>query len=614
MFPRYEKIFKCLALLLALNFHLRLLAQDFLPSVSTAPDTGKPFIVAPATFISNAFYSIGHNSSSINLTPLNLSYGTADITLSVTINPWTARNSEGIFFAEYWIENQNPSGSRSIAGYSGIIPVNVNSGTQPSAPWNWTTDLSTVAYGSTFYVFGYCYMYNQGGGQQGEYALYSSLGSVCVPYPTAMQLPTSQSVNLELGQPFTASIQSSNPNTSFLYQILGQTSLETTTTAWAPLNAGSYSFQVGQVSDPLYYGNTNDPIWGNIELNPTLYTLTISPLNANQVTSINDITFVGSSWSPNFIGVNPLAGPPTFCVVNETNFGSSGIPTATWTPTKAGVYTFYVGQQIVNSNYNSSVIDPNLGAMVVNPTPYSITVQPLVQSVTSTDASITLGSSFTPTYITNNQLGSNCFQFCIINYTNFDGGNSLNQGTLDASSEWVTSWTPSIAGTYQFTVAEDANDQFSANNSGRIYSLTVTAIPSEEPIPINEPPSTVISIPLTTSNVTPKSNTTSQTTTVAAPILLNTTTPAAPITSVSASSNQQSSTLNQNGITRIRFNSLGHDVSTSFGLKSNCSYLWTDPNSITTDPWPTFSNPTQLTSNFGSINLPSPTLAIITHH
>jgi len=601
-------------LFISLHIPLRLLGQDFLPSVSSAPDTGKPFIIAPASFISDSFYSISHKSSNLAMSVLNLSSGTADISLTVCIDPWVSRNSEGIFLAEYWIENRDPLGALTIAAYSGVIPINVNSGTAASPSWIWNANLNSISYGSTFSVFGYCYMYNQGGGQQGEYALYSSLGSVCVPFPTAMQLPTSQSATLAFGQPFTPSINSTNPTTTLLYLVNGQTSLQNASTAWTAPATGNYTFQVAQVSDPLYYGNTNDPLWGNIELNSTNYSLTISALNAGQVNSFDAQATIGSAWSPSFTDLNPLAGPAVFCVVGETNFGVAGTPTLSWTPTKAGTYTFYVGQQILNPQFNSTVIDPNLGPMVVNPSAYTLSVPSLSQSVWSTDSTIPLGSSFTPTYITGENTGSRHFQFCVVNYTNFDGGLTLHDGTLDNSSQWVTSWTAPSAGKYTFAVAEDQNDQFSANNPGTLYSLTVTDVAYVQPTTITPAPIQPV-IPVITTNpvfvtTNSASQTLSQSNSNSNPTL---DTLVSNLTSTIATP-QHVQTPQNNGITRIRFNPLGHDSSISLGGTSHHSYLYTDPTALSSDPWPSFSNPVQATSNFGSTELPASSLPTILHH
>lgn len=614
MYRRYEKKFRWVVLLITLHIPLSLLGQDFLPSLTRAPDTGKPFITAPASFISDTFYSISHKSSFIGMTVLNLSSGTADITLTVTIDPWVSRNSEGIFLAEYWIENRDPSGELTIAAYSGVIPINVNSGTTASPSWIWNANLNSISYGSTFSVFGYCYMYNQGGGQQGEYALYSNLGSVCVPFPTAMQLPTSESSTLDLGQPFTPLINSLNPTTTLLYQVNGQTSLQDASTPWISPAAGNYTFQVAQVSDPLYYGNTNDSVWGNIELNPTHYTLTVSALSATQVASSNSHATIGSPWSPTYTNLNPLAGPAVFCVVGETNFGSAGTPTLAWTPDKAGTYTFYVGQQIINPQFNSSVTDPNLGPMVVNPSAYTLTVPSLSQSVSSIDSTIPFGSSFTPTYITGENTGSNHFQFCIFNYTNFDGGLTLHDGTLDESSQWVSSWTAHSPGKYTFAVAEDQNDQFSANNPGTLYTLTVTDIPYIQPTPITSVPAQPVTPVITTSPVIVTTNSASQTFSQINTNLNTTVTTLVTDLTSNNSTPQQIQTPRSSGITRIRFNSLGHDSFISAGGKSHNSYLWTDPTAINTHPWPSFSNPAKATSNFGSTELPATNRATILHH
>ncbi len=631
-------------------------AQDFMPSLSNAPDTGKPYAILPASAISEQFYGISHAESSLSLTPVSLNSGAADIILSVNINPWISRSSEGIFFAEYWVEKIDPSTNAvSVASYSGVIAINVNSGTSASASWNWSTELNAVQYGTTFRVFGYCYMYNQGGGQQGEFALFSSFGSARVSFPKQMPMPTSSSATIVFGQTFTPSINSDMGPYGLVYQITGQTPLLDANNAWNPPTAGTYTFTVGQLSDASYYGNTNDPIWGNLELNSTPYTLKVTSLTTPSINSFNDSIIVGTPWSPTYTTTSPDAGPAVFCVVGETNFGTSGIPTQSWTPKTAGNYTFYVGQQILNSNYQSSISDPILGAMVLNFTPYTVTVLRNSQSVLSTNATVTLGNAFTPTFITNSASGSDLFQFCIINHTNYDGGGSQNQGTLDPSQNntWVPSWTASEPGVYYFTVAENGNDQFSPYNPGTEYTLTVNAPPKPAPVepvvipqipispvvitPVISQPITpviftpepvpavtvtqVIAPPVISQPTTPVTITPTPTTVITQEIpfepevvtAVTYTTPVTPTTPIALVSTPP--VVLKYDITRIRFNLPGHDAFiTAPGKMGHISYIWTDPSLLSIKPWQVFSNPTPLEWTISNFKLPEAPLAKISNH
>gem|GEM_PF-507200 len=625
-YPRF--IYFYLIILLIENLApLKLIAQDFRPSMTVAPDTGKPFILAPASLISDQYYSLTHSNSSLNLTVISLSSGTANITLSTSIAPWISRNSEGIFFAEYWIEKIDPqSGVISIASYSGVIPINVNSGTNGSLPWNWSTQLTDVNYGTSFRVFGYCYMYNQGGGQQGELALYSTLGLKIVPFPTDTPIPTSLSSSLVLGEAFNPTINSTETMNSFIYEVLGQTNLQSIQTAWYPKIAGTYLFTVGELSGPLSLGNTNDLVWGNCEINPTPYTLTVSQRPIIPTTSFNTTINVGSPWCPSYLNTNPEAGPNVFCIAGETNFGNSGVATQSWTPYKSGNYLFYVGQQITNHDYTYNVTDPSLGPLELNTTAYSLTVLPNPQIVTSKNASVTLGQAFTPTYINSVGSGSNNFQFCIFNFTNYDGGLTQNLGTCDPSlnNNWVQSWTAPMKGVYHFSVAEDANSQFSACNLGEEYTLTVTEPPLSpiiqiptNPVLLVVTPTTILQDPPNTfTQLAPINNTLVPVTQIpitTVPI------PVAPITSAASSSvTPLVISLPQivtHGIYRIRFNALGHDAFiTTFIHPIHLCFIWTDPILLKTNHWPNFLNPSLINLIAAKTPLSAPQLAFISNH
>jgi plastocyanin len=77
--------------------------------------------------------------------------------------------------------------------------------------------------------------------------------------------------------------------------------------------------------------------------------------------------------------------------------------------------------------------------------------------------------------------GTGAWQFCVAGYTNWDGGNSSYSGTNlgpspgnSPSAYWVSSWTPSAPGTYQFYVAKDGDANYNPSGAAGPYTLTVT--------------------------------------------------------------------------------------------------------------------------------------------
>jgi hypothetical protein len=87
--------------------------------------------------------------------------------------------------------------------------------------------------------------------------------------------------------------------------------------------------------------------------------------------------------------------------------------------------------------------------------------------------------NFTPQYYGGS--GSGAWQFCVGDYTNWDGGNSSYAGTNlgpspgnSPGADWVPSWTPPAPGTYQFWVAKDGDANYNPSGAAGLYTLTVT--------------------------------------------------------------------------------------------------------------------------------------------
>ncbi len=453
-------------------------AQDYPPGQGTAPDTGRAFAVAPSSLITDQYYGIAHGGGGLAVTGVSFSGGLANFTLTVNIAPWVARNSEGVFYAEIWVEGSSGGGwPGDIEGYSGVYAVNVNSGTPPGGGWSWSKQCQDVAPGTQFRAFGYCYMYNQGGGQQGEYALYSWTAPVTVPPPVPMTPPTSADSTATFGVAWAPSVSGGEGTGAYLFCVGGQTNFSTLSTPWVPTAAGAYGFWVGQMPDGSNAGNVVDPRIGEMEVNPIPYSLTVNPAPLNQVTSVNATITVGQSWTPSYYGGTPGAGPFVFAVWGQTNFGYSPTSlTGSWTPSAAGVYNFNVGQQTGGPNYTGNATDPNVGPMEVNPVPYTVTVSKASQNVGSTDAALVYGQSFTPAYFQLGGSGSGMFQFCIVNHTTFNGGATADTGTSDPArgDAWEASWPSPPTGTYQFMVAEDGNSAYNPANPGTYFTLTVS--------------------------------------------------------------------------------------------------------------------------------------------
>ena len=369
-------------------------AQDYPPGQATAPDTGRTFGIAPSSLISEQYYGIAHGGGNLAISGVSFSGGLANFTLSVNMAPWAARSSEGVFFSEIWVERSSGGGwSGGVEGYSGVYGVNVNSGTPPGGGWSWSKPCQAVAPGTQFRAFGYCYMYNQGGGTQGEFALYSWTAPVTVPAPAQMTPPTSADSTAIFGSGWAPAVSGGEGTGAYLYCVGGQTNFATISTPWAPTAAGSYSFWVGQMPDGTNAGNVVDPRIGEMEVNPTPYTLTVSKASQYVASTDAAITY-GQSFTPVYF---PLGGTGSgqfqFCIVNQTNFNGGATPDAgtsdpargdaweaSWPAPPAGIYQFMVAE-----DGNDAYGPANPGTyytLTVNPAPPpAVTISPSSSSV-----------------------------------------------------------------------------------------------------------------------------------------------------------------------------------------------------------------------------------------
>ena len=464
------------AVALALSFAAKWArAQDYPPGQPTAPDTGRAFAIAPASSVSDSTYGIAHGGGSIAIANVCFSGGLASFTLEINITPWTARRSEGVFCAEITVERLSDGcWTGDVEGYSGVYGVNVNSGTPTGGGWSWSKSCQNVAPGTQFRAFGYCYMYNQGGGAQGEYALYSWMGPVTVQAPVPMTPPSSADSAATYGLGWTPAVSGGEGTGVFEYCVVGQTNFESISTPWIPPAAGVYSFCVGQMPDGTNTGNVVDPRLGEMEVNPVPYQLTVNPAQLAMPTSANATIAAGQSWTPIYYGGMPGAGPFVFAVVGQTNFGTSPTSlTGSWTPFAAGDYLFCVGQQAGSSNYSGNVTDPNIGPMAVNPTRYTLTVNPVnppAVTISPSSASVAVGDSVA--FTAGNGLNGYVWSVSPAGPAGISGNGASQTFTFTASGNYTVSVYSPAGGSYMRS--NTASALVSSNLPQ--YTLTTAAV------------------------------------------------------------------------------------------------------------------------------------------
>lgn len=221
--------------------------------------------------------------------------------------------------------------------------------------------------------------------------------------------------------------------------------------------------------------------------------------------------------------------------------------------------------------------------------------------VASLDASLDLGSSFTPTEL--GGAGSGGWQFAIGDYTNFNGGATDDSGTDLPDGTWVPAWTAPAAGTYAFWVSHNGDASYSPSAIAGPYTLTVVtpvapAPPDDStpapPAPTPTPPAPDPVAPPPPSNP-PASD---PPVTVSDPDPVSTPSTPAPATPAPAASPPPSTPPPATPdpppvlhIARVRFDPSGHSAIVRPAPPGGWSAIWTDPEGVAASPWPTFANP-----------------------
>jgi hypothetical protein len=628
--------------------------QDYPNSLLTAPDTGRPYTVAPASFISAANYGISHGAGSISLSNLRFSEGLATFALNVTIDNWYARNSEGIFNEELWVEeNDGPGWPGTLVAHTNPPPaVNVNSGNENQGSWSYACAFQQgLAPGTQFRVFGYCYMYNQGGGQQGEYALFSWMGPVTVPAPAPMTPPTSGNATIQLGVSWAPAVSGGEGSGPYVYCVAGATNFQLDSAPWTPSAAGTYTFYVGQLVDGTNVGNITDPNVGEMELNYSAYTLTVTPAPMSPPTSSDAAIPYGQSWAPSVAG-GTGTGAYVYCVAGYTNYQPV---TISWTPPAAGTYTFYVGQ-LAGAGYAGNVTDSLVGNMELNDAAYTLAVSPApatfsasplaftydgaaqgpalsaspsaaTYSASGTVSAIDAGTYTFTVAAGGNYAGSASFTWTIVlpQYTlsTFANGNGtvtaggtyplnavLSLAATPGTDAYFVDWTGDISGTANpLPVTITGNLSVTANFASLqaqtiSFSPPANALFPSPALPLSASASS--GLPVTFSVISGPG-------TLSGNQLALTGTGSVVVQAVQSGgafwlpASAVTGTIQVVAvppIARIRFNATGHDGRAVGGGPNGSSFLWTDPAGVQASPWPSFANPSPALPTSVNVSLP----------
>lgn len=469
------------------------------------------------------YYGADHGGSSLTLSyPFTSRFGNTDHSrgvISYFCAPFTPRGSEGVYGMDVWLE-ASTGGDWSPAGANGGLadgagsaycPVNTpNPGPSPAYQFSWTFDSTPFPPNTSFRVFVYVYLYNQGGGSQGNFYVATSLGTV---------------------------------------------------------SAGSAN-DPPQISWASPYGS----------LNPT--TVSAGQSYTISATATDD--------NGNLSAVQIWRSDQSFAATGGNDGWSASASGSAADP--AGTVT-YTAQATDAAGATSNLISLSVSTAGRQPQP----------AVVSLDATVELGQSFTPTGL--GGAGGGGWQFCIGDYTNFNGGATDDTGTDLPSGTWVPAWTAPATGTYEFWISHNGDASYSPSAVAGPYTLTVTAPPAAAPPPDPTPPATTPTAPSSAPDTTPdppSSPTSPPTSTPTSPPSSPPSDPTPP--SPPASSTTPTPVLH---IARIRFDSSGHTALVRPAAPFGSSFLWTDPTGVAASPWPSFASPAIPIVSLGSFALPN---------
>ncbi len=596
------------ALLVATRLH----AGDPAPTQWITPD-GNTYHTPISTNdpFPDAVYGADHGGASLTLTyPYSSRFGFTDHSRGqfvYSVPPFWPRGSEGVFGMDVWLEQQDATGSWSPAALNGGFsdtgwpyqPINTpNPGPSPSYTFTWTYDQTSLPPFTNFRVFVYVYIYNQGGGSQGDYPIESSTATVNTG-------PANDPPRISWTSPF-GTVNPTQVIAGQSYVISADAQDDNGNLVAVDINKNNQPFAYASGGDG-YSGNSQNPstdppgvvtytAWAvdaaGAQSATITETVTITGKLSQSPASSTDATlpFYSSPFTPSFSGGSGTGGWQ-FCIGGRTNWdgGASAYvgtnlgpspgnsPAAVWvpnwTPPVPGNFQFWVARD-GDGTFNPS----NLAG------PYTLTVTPrspvgafdAISPLTASAGDTINGSGWAADAQSGAPLSSVQIQV--------DGGaGGTFNATLGSSrpdvqsanlswggwsplditaSGWSFSWTVPIlaTGTHTFTaIATDSLYAVAATLGAQ--SFTVTSPPGNPSNPTPGRPGNPGSNPGPTPTPSPSPT--------------NPTTPGPTPSTV-----------------RVRY--LGGP-----------SYLWIDPQDLVQSPWPPIANPQPITPSSANVTLPA---------
>lgn len=342
----------------------------------------------------DANYGADHGGSSLSIVyPYVSPFGYTDHSRGYflySVAPFYPRGSEGVFGMDVWLEQQDSSGNwNAVAGQ--YQPVNTpNPGPSPSYAFTW--NYAPFPPYTNFRVFIYVYIYNQGGGSQGDFPIYSTTAVVNTGAANdAPRIAWSSSygstnpTQVQSGQTYTISADGQDDNGNLVAVSINKNGQPF---AYAGGGNGYSGNSQNPTSDAV--GTETFTAWATDSFgaqSPTItWTVTVvGKSNQAAVASSNaSFPFYSQNFTPSYSGGSG-SGAWQFCIAGYTNWdgGASAYsgtnlgpspgnsPSANWVPAWSppapGSYQFWVAKD-GDANYNPSNI---AGAYTLTVTPAS---------------------------------------------------------------------------------------------------------------------------------------------------------------------------------------------------------------------------------------------------
>ena len=396
-------MFRSVRLTICVLFSLaaqRVFATDPSPTQTTSPDNNtykSPIPVNDPFPDSN--YGADHGGSSLSIVypPWEDSrFGYPDHSrgyILYQVAPFTPRKSEGVFGMDVWLEQQDSSGNWNLApGQNHFYqPVNTpNPGPSPSYNFSWTYYVTQFPPYTNFRVFIYVYIYNQGGGSQGDFPIYSWTGVINTgaanDAPRISWSSSYGSINptqVQAGQTYTISADGQDDNGNLVAVSINKNGQPF---AYAGGGDGYGGNSQNPTSDPV--GTVNYTAWAgdSYGAQSPVISWTVNVVGKSNQTAVSSsnasFPFYSQNFTPSFLGGSGSGGWQ-FCIAGYTNWDAgnssytgtnlgpspgnspSAVWVPTWSPPAPGSYQFWVAKD-GDANFNPS------GASG----PYTLTVTP----------------------------------------------------------------------------------------------------------------------------------------------------------------------------------------------------------------------------------------------